>query len=755
MPTVHFVNDSDSDKTIPVENYRASGKRASSAPPDEPGRKRTKNQPRQPRSPYPTTTSDAQLVDEIRFAPRALEMKQVIYLFRHLKTEMRKFCDDFFTFKLTANQITTWPLHLLKTDYEPLKRVTQYIADGDQRTWRTFFTSADHRPHLVYGILGEFFKQHIFAATAFGMSTEEIDELEKLDRTYMYYDAFVRAKYRANLLQQQVDTKSIIHESHDLQLAVAQFTEDLLHVMEPLLPTFMATQTSPMSFSENASLESNLRLGLEDLVRFAARIHQSIRLTGKTGTVIRFCQPTKKGEQFNEWAPQYCINQEYIDKTRSTLNSEKPIIKMTCFSRVEAYQPFGPDQLELEEVYKNAVQDLRDASEGTKVRSSSGPDQQIFDVKDLNFQWPVLPAQLQGRRSQEDSDDESPHQKPTSERGSYVVLSQVASSDVYLEWSPKSERNKQIMVSLEEAIEEARRQKHLHHWDRICTIANTSRPYAEWVGFVVLIAWITGHKVTDINIPHPSADSIAGALKGLLDRASNTNRASTLWLVNELPKTVAALKNNSSTASDSLFRYSGGFLGLKDRNVTSRNDDLTNSTSGKSIAQAATQLGKKLISQKSSLSSVLSAVLLGSSAANRSSTESATTSTTTNSGTSSPSTTASDSQTSSWLNGVLKHFFSVGGDEAVNIKQSLLESVTQMSPSNDDKASSRWSVATDLITALRGEKSDESQATNAAEEGWSWSQLRFPQTTVGLSEIKVTKGISFGSKGRASGEDET
>ena len=752
---VHFI-EHDTDDNEPTVSGMGSGKRVSNAPSEEPGQKRTRHNIRQPLSPYPTTASDAQLVNEIRSAPRALEVKQMADLFRHLKTEMRKFCEDFFTFELDENQSTAWPLHLLKTDYEPLKRVTQYIADGSQHTWRTFFTSVDHRPHLVYGILGEFFKQHIFAATAFGMSTKEIEELEKLDRTYMYYDAFVRAKHRANLLEQQLDAKAIIHESHDLQLAVAQFAEDLFYVLEPLLPTFMIAEDSPMAASENASLESKLRLGLEDLTRFAARIHQSIRLTGKNGTVVRFCQPSKKGEQLNELGPQNPVNQTYLDETHRMTDSDKPIIKMTCFSRVEAYQPFGPDQLELEEVYSTAVQDLREATEATKVPSGNGIDRQSLDLNSLDFQWPVLPAQLQGRHSlREDSDDEISPRETASERGSYVVLTQVTPSDVYLEWSRRSQNeadgDKQIQVSLDQAVEEARRQRYLHHWDRICTVADISRPYAEWVALVVVIAWVTGHKVTDLKIPRPSAESIVATLNGLLEKASNINRGNTLKLVNKLPETLAALKNNTSSTTDGFLKYSGGFLGLKDRNITSPIAELANLTSSGSVAQAATDLGKRLISQNNILSNVISSVLVGSSAGSSTAPESAATSAS-KSKTASASPTDIDPQTSSWLDGVLKHFFSVRDHEPANTKQSWLKSLTRPTAANDDNAPSRWSRATDIITALRGERSEAGQATNAADEGWSWSRLRFPRTTVETSEIKVTKGISFGSKDNSNGE---
>lgn len=541
-----------------------------------------------PDRPAFNASSTDQLVARILSIANPLSMKDMRLLFHHLRQSMREFCHEFFAFDLTETQVAAWPLHELETKYGPLMRTAQYIADGSLHTWRSLFTNPNQRPYLVYGVLGEWFKQHIFLATAFGLSDEEQERLEDIDRKYIYYDAFVRAKRRAEVLQEMLDGQGLLDDV-TMNAAVEKFAVDLLTVLEPLTPTFLASpeeMPSPLDVSKVAAKKARIRFELKRLIHIAVKLHLGIRLSGRDGTIVHFCEHVQKGEMFQSLAPQNCINQEYCKDTRDQPYADVLKIKMTCFCRVEAYKPIGPDQLDLENETRRLKEEATAAAAtaadevAKKVRKSNRGTGSISRSEyektgengetckgeesdgDIEFQhdfWPILPREHQDEQVAQTGvnffGSQPPSQGIKIKRGSYVVVTQVSEADVYLEWSPDTHRNpdsayaaKPYSLSLAEAVAQARRERHLQLWDTIRWAATKTRPIAEWMALAVMLGWMFGIKTT---LPTPR--DIAVVLQDVLRTMGDQTRLRTLrvadviWGVNNAVPMGRAGPSTSST----------------------------------------------------------------------------------------------------------------------------------------------------------------------------------------------------------------
>ncbi|KAL2393626.1 hypothetical protein ABEF93_004279 [Exophiala dermatitidis] len=467
-----------------------------------------------PAAERPLTIEDADgLFQEILGRPRALELGEISALFVRLQEMSFRLSQRHFDFKLTATQEAAWPLHLLSTQYKPLMLMAQYIADGSRYTWRSFFTKPEHRVPLIHGIIGEWFKHRIFNHTAFGVPDEQLKELEAIDREYIHYDAFVRCKKRAEVLERlkfgygnddDNDEDPYFPDEHGNNLDVAAFelAGHLVQLLEPLLPPPIfdplraKTDRTGMEKERADSLYHEIFMDLFDLIRLAASLHLSIRFTGIEGTIVRIAPHMAKGSVYDTSpnANNICVNAQFVNATKPlTVGPRDALqVKMTCWGRVEAVVPQGPDRLDLERqadvasaedfdgVFPVLPYDLQESNAG---RAAVEHDEPLPGTE-----WSIALANAAAEESrghrygkrQVDSDDEeegdSSEDDETTKaskplRGSFVtVYPNVAPSNLYCVWvddapsalMPVGAANSRP-ETLEEAVAEARRAKGIYY----------------------------------------------------------------------------------------------------------------------------------------------------------------------------------------------------------------------------------------------------------------------------------------------------
>lgn len=329
------------------------------------------------------TDLDTTLVEQ----PRPLTVTQVSALFAELKKQLHQFAADNFGFDM--EEPMDWPLHDLAEHYQPLLRISQFIADGSQYGWHNFFTMPESRSSLVYGIIGEHIRQHILAIPAFGLNQDDARLIENVDFEYLHYDAFTRVKRRASLLS---DALSYDDWKNARATAVESLASQILDVLTPLLPPeiFSYDPTNRQYYlSETVQAEAlrqDLQATLSTLLTKATSLSHSLILTGQNGSVVNIAPHIQKGEKWygDYAAPQNCINPSMIHRTQAhgfpaikktrpfeeTLtfgngvadtdfdNDTKPYrprVKMTCFPRVEIYVPHGPDREQLGQMHAQCI----------------------------------------------------------------------------------------------------------------------------------------------------------------------------------------------------------------------------------------------------------------------------------------------------------------------------------------------------------------------------------------------------------------
>ena len=436
-----------------------------------------------PSTPAVPNTPATNLLDRIERTPESLSPEEIAALFRVLKKEARRFAKRHFQFELSEAQKAAWPLHDLVAKYPALLLTTQYIADGSQRTWRRFFTEKIPRRSLAFGVLGEWFKHHVFGATCFGLPEDQVQELEDQDREYLHYDAFVRSKHRADLINDFLygveDDLDIFPGTDanervaDVDVAAQKLADELISVLEPLMapPAFdpLGRSKDRASLGQATRYRTLLRIDLVRLIHRAAGLARSIRLTGHDGTIVRICPAVPKGSQFFHTAPFNCINKKMCTKTWNAPNSEhdKLRITMTCWGRVEMVTPTGLDVEQLA---------LKEAE--LKANLPQMPHQAFSweASKDYADVFAELPCELQdeeGRLGTEsitimDNDNKPLTYHPTLLRGAYVTYyPKISSHEVYCEWTPEpgssvisnsESLDPKYKLSLLDAIAEARRQ---------------------------------------------------------------------------------------------------------------------------------------------------------------------------------------------------------------------------------------------------------------------------------------------------------
>ncbi|KAJ9611357.1 hypothetical protein H2200_004541 [Cladophialophora chaetospira] len=321
-----------------------------------------------------------QLFLDIEEAPQPLDLAAISALFHILQEEISKFSKSRFNFVLTPEQEQAWPLHLLKKEYEALFNATQNIAANPSCGWRNFFTKSAHRPHLVHGIIGEWLIQRVFKHTAFAVPDALVERLASVDREYLRYDAFVRNKMKAAVLNRpdaadffsadpedvaegpessRVDEERRSKYASHVDLKARELANQLMQVLRPLLPPPIFDPLVPryrQTFedkADSAKLQNKIYFDLVDLIAEATNLHHCILLAGRDGLVMHFVPHVQKGTMFtvDDADRNICVNAYELnnDEHRPSDREGRLVVKMTCFGRVQAVIPHGPDLLEMED----------------------------------------------------------------------------------------------------------------------------------------------------------------------------------------------------------------------------------------------------------------------------------------------------------------------------------------------------------------------------------------------------------------------
>ncbi|ETI29412.1 hypothetical protein G647_01865 [Cladophialophora carrionii CBS 160.54] len=436
----------------------------------------------------------------VQKAPRPLDLGEISALFMVLQEKISAFCKTHFNFDLTSEQEEEWPMHLLDTKYKALFEVTQWIADGSSCGWRSFFTKKENRRHLVHGIVSEYFQQHIFKHTAFGIREDMIDDLEDIDREYLRYDAFVRNKKKAAYMENSRFDDEYFptpgdhpphpeyppnHQyHHDIDLAARRLATTMMQVLEPLLPPpcfdplVRQWRRSASQRNQGALLRNDIWFDLVDLVRKAVSLHHCIRFAGSTGLVVRIAPHVAKGTMFtvDDADRNICVNAEELNSSASRPQGPdaRLRVKMTCFGRVEAVMPRGLD-LEQMEKEQNAAQaagyiltreeaerklfpklpyELQETDAGRNAVAHLDP------VPGTEWNTALYRANLENHVDQRFSRETTPTLSTEVISHPFVTIyPRVAPSNLYCEWVADESSQDQGGQTLWEAVQEARKEK--------------------------------------------------------------------------------------------------------------------------------------------------------------------------------------------------------------------------------------------------------------------------------------------------------
>jgi hypothetical protein len=474
-----------------------------------------------------------ELFSKAQQAPGPLDLGEISALFMVLQEQISAFCKTHFDFDLTPDQEEGWPMHRLTTKYKALFEVTQWIADGSGCGWRNFFTKKENRRHLVHGIVSEFFQQHIFKHTAFGIREDMVEDLEDIDRKYIRYDAFVRNKKKAAYLE---NSRSIdeyfptpgshpqhpeyppTHQYHrDVDLAARRLATMIMQVLEPLLPPpcfdpLVRRSRQPASQRNKGALMRNgIWFELFDLISKAATLHHCIRFAGATGLFVRIAPHVAKGAMFtvDDADRNICVNAAELNSSGS--RPEGPDarlrVKMTCFGRVEAVMPRGLD-LEQMETEQNAAQaagyiltredaerklfpklpyELQETDAGRNAVAHLNP------VPGTEWNTDLYQANLEDHVDQRFRRDTTPTLTTEAEAAAshpfVTIYPRVAPSNLYCEWVSQAQTPSESSSqhrggqTLWEAVQEARKE----HF-KLCLLEDTWN----FISNPLLLRWVLG-----------------------------------------------------------------------------------------------------------------------------------------------------------------------------------------------------------------------------------------------------------------------
>jgi len=513
--------------------FATSKKRSAPGPARSPSKRVRAEEPRRSAQSNPISGADGLNLDDaeilfrsLKERPRVLNLGEMGALFLCLQMMSFHFAQKHFGFDLSRQQQQAWPLHQLAVEYLPLMVMAQFIADGSQNSWRSFFTKPEHRIPLVHGMLGEWFKQRIFNHTAFSIAGGDLIELEKVDKKWLKYDAFVRTKMKAIHLE-NMDTEGFFTGSqhhHNLDTASYELAQMFLTGMQPLLPPVVFDplrgnrELSPMEKEARDLCQHDIFMDLVSLVKYVAVLHLSIRLTGVNGTVVRIAPHIPKGSVYHPSAPTICVNSKFCNATKPKHKDEADElrVRMTCWGRVEAFVPHGPTCFEMEEVQADYQAkapdkefrwedvedqvfplfpyDLQETEEGRAIVEVQNP----IPGTELHFHLAKAVAAEQRKQQNNDHFDEEYSGPAQRIRGSFVTYySNLCPSNVYCTWdssrrgsmsSPELEEQKVPAQTLWEAVQQARREKGLYYQAQSLgvNIFQSMIKYnvEEWVAFI-------------------------------------------------------------------------------------------------------------------------------------------------------------------------------------------------------------------------------------------------------------------------------
>lgn len=299
-----------------------------------------------------------------------IKLENICAAFDCLKQKIRGHCRDHFAEQIASSDRSFPFFTYCKAHHPQLYSYIRYVADGSQYGWHKLITAKNQRENLVYAIVARALIAYIFDAELFGASSVHEEELLDMCREYLYYDGFVRNKCRAKIVnrilqennanmkkerdrrESQIEAQRYKphrnNSASDISSYVAPEAVDyfspaidsLTHRLQILLEPLIDRASDNSSVPKAALHKWRLR----GLIEFAHKIHVSIRLHGKSGSVFHFEDMTKN--QYWDSSKMECVNKAKMDLTAE--DGPYPLVKVPCFPAITVYVPSGPtlDQFE-------------------------------------------------------------------------------------------------------------------------------------------------------------------------------------------------------------------------------------------------------------------------------------------------------------------------------------------------------------------------------------------------------------------------
>jgi len=360
---------------------------------------------------------DRHLLNILREHPQPLSLSQISDLFHVVQSHTEEFARTWYGRSNNGNvqevvkNMLQFPIHDLELKYPALYLTTVNVldastTDGASHGWLKFFAHPDYRQYLVYAILGEWFTQRIFKDTAFGLPPTKQQKMhEDADTAYLYFDSFVRAKERSKLVAQFVNAESTESTTEWLEREASKLADELLTVLSPMHScTSVADQQGRPQNKLGEIQRKQMRHSLIDLISQCAALNWSIVRSGEDGTVIRIADRLENGKRFWPTAPMHCVNQDTMDRIPDASEQNAiPVVKMTCWARIEAFVPHGLDMIQMAQIEEHARKehdlDAVDqlTQEGRAINRKvldKAHDKFCWECSDAKKAWDILPEEL-------------------------------------------------------------------------------------------------------------------------------------------------------------------------------------------------------------------------------------------------------------------------------------------------------------------------------------------------------------------------
>lgn len=235
---------------------------------------------------------DFHLLTALSDVTEPLSIDQISSLIRILQKMTGHFAATFFAKstqdndELVGADMQNFPLEDLELKHHALYLTTVNILDAStgnkiesqphikDTKWLKFFAHPNYRPFLVTAILGEWFTSRIFTDTAFGLSENGRKQMEeKVDKQYIHFEGFVRAKRRSAVVAQHRKKKVA---DFWLKEACANLADELMVVLAPMMPFFTASDPHDEHLSlEDADHKEEIWFALVELIRHCAALNLS------------------------------------------------------------------------------------------------------------------------------------------------------------------------------------------------------------------------------------------------------------------------------------------------------------------------------------------------------------------------------------------------------------------------------------------------------------------------------------------------